>query len=173
MFLRSPHILFFAAIVALTASAAGCQRPGAKPALPGNPAPSFTLKDLDGSAVRLTDHAGKVVVIDFWATWCGPCKKASRELEELHRKYRERGVLVIGISVDTGGDAVAKVKEFAAAQGLSYLLLLDDGSVKKAYGVTRIPSSFVLDRDHIIRDLYPGFRPGLGSDISRTIEKLL
>lgn len=168
--LLSPSFLLFA--VCLIA-APSCTRPEKKPALPGNPAPLFSLRTPDGLTARLEDHAGSVIIIDFWATWCGPCKKASKELEVLHRKYRERGVAVIGISVDSGSDAADNVRDFAAAQKITYLLLLDDGTVKKAYGVTRIPSTFVLDRDHVIRDLYPGFRPGLGGDISRTIDRLL
>ena len=166
-----------AAVVVLTflMSASGCTRNESKPALPGNPAPAFSLRDLEGRSVRLADVAGKAFVVDFWATWCGPCKKASKELEDLHRRYQDRGVVIIGISVDSGGDAAEKVRSFAKEQGLTYLLLLDDGSgsVKKAYSVTRIPTTFVLDRDRIIRDLYPGFRPGLGGDIGRTIDKLL
>ena len=157
----------------LFAISAGCKRPVSKPAIPGNPAPAFSLLDIQGKEVRLADHAGKVVVIDFWATWCGPCKKASAELEELHRNYRGRGVVVIGISVDKGLDAAAKVKDFASAHGITYLLLLDNESTKKAYGVVRIPTTFVLDRGHIIRDTYPGFRPGISNEIGRTIEKLL
>ncbi len=164
---------FSALLLAAVLSTPGCTPTETKPALPGNPAPPFTLKDPDGRTVRLADLAGRVVVLDFWATWCGPCLKASAELEALHRKYRDRGVVVVGISVDTGGDAAGKVKAFAAAQKLGYLLLLDDNSVKKAYGVTRIPSTFILDRGLIIRDLYPGYRPGLGDDIDRAVGKLL
>jgi peroxiredoxin len=171
---RVKHILVLTVLIAAAAlSMPACKRPATKPALPGNPAPAFALMDLDGRKVRLEDYAGKAVILDFWATWCGPCKKATEELEQIHRKYRDRGVVVIGISVDKGGDAATQVKEFAARQGITYLLLLDDDTTKSSYGVTVIPATFVLDRDHIIRDLYPGFRPGIGSEISHTLDKLL
>jgi peroxiredoxin len=168
-YIRSTAAFLLACVLIVPA----CTRKETKPALPGNPAPSFSLKDIEGNTIRLEDHAGKVIVIDFWATWCGPCKDATRELEDIHRKFGNRSVVVIGISVDTGGGAAAQVKEFAARQKITYLLLLDDGNAKKAYGVTVVPATYILDRGHIIRDLYPGFRPGIGSEIERTIEKLL
>ena len=158
--------------IMLPAMLGSCKRTASLPPTIGNPAPAFALKDIEGRTVRLSDLADKIVVIDFWATWCGPCKKATEELEALHRKFRDRGVVVIGISVDKGGDAAAKVKEFASRQGMSYLLLLDDGTAKAAYQANVIPASFVLDRQHIIRNTYPGFRPGIGGEIGTTIEKL-
>ena len=170
-FQRSFPIMLFLCI-AFLAVFNGCKRTTTPPTI-GNPAPAFALKDLEGKVVRLSDLAGKVVVIDFWATWCGPCKKATEELESLHRKYRDRGVVVIGISVDKGGDAAAKVKEFANRQGMTYLLLMDDGTAKTAYQVNIIPATFVLDQQHIIRNTYPGFRPGIGGEIETMIEKLL
>lgn len=152
---------------------ATCRNEGS-PATAGNPAPPFTLTDINGNRVRLADFSGKVVVLDFWATWCGPCREATAELEDIHRTYIKRGVSVVGISIDEGKNAKAVVREFASKNKLSYLVLLDnDGHTKKAYGVTRIPTTFVLDQKHIIREIYPGFRSGIGRQISLDIEKLL
>jgi peroxiredoxin len=123
--------------------------------------------------MRLADHAGKVVVLDFWATWCGPCKEAVGELKELQKQFDGRGVVIIGISVDKGGDASAKVREFARQHGITYQLLIDDGSAYRSYGIARIPATFVLDRAHIIRNSYPGFQPGMGRQIALDIGKLL
>jgi len=143
------------------------------PALPGNPAPPFTLKDANGKIVSLSDLSGKVVVLDFWATWCGPCKDAVGELETLQKKFADRGVIIVGISVNKESDAAVRVQEFAKRHGLTYPLVIDDGSAYKAYGVTRIPATYILDRGHIIRETYPGFRHGISSEISQRIDKLL
>jgi peroxiredoxin len=112
-------------------------------------------------------------VIDFWATWCGPCKEATKELEDLHRRYGSRGVIVVGISIDKGADAATKVREFVTEHGLTYRVIVDDGSAYKAYGITRIPATVILDRQHIIRQSYPGFRSGLGREIALEVEKFL
>jgi peroxiredoxin len=149
-----------------------CTKPE-PPAVPGNPAPAFSLADVNGKPLRLADLAGSVVVLDFWATWCGPCKKAVRELEVIHRTYGSRGVVVIGISVDTEKDAAATVRDFAAKNGMTYLLALDDGSVKRRYGVVRIPATYIIGRDRTIRETYPGYQEGLGKRISADVEKLL
>lgn len=149
------------------------QKKTSVPAVPGNPAPAFTLKDPDGNVKRLSEYAGRVIVLDFWATWCGPCKEAVGEFKELHKRYADRGVIIIGISVDKGSDAPAKVKEFAREHGIPYQLLVDDGSAYKSYGIARIPATFILDRSHIIKTTYPGFQPGIGGQIALEIEKLL
>lgn len=149
----------------------GCtQTRSQPPAIPGNPAPEFSLKDVNGKTVTLADFAGKALVMDFWATWCGPCKDAVPELEALHRAYRDKGVVVIGISVNKESDAAARVKEFAARHGMTYTLVIDDGSAYKAYGVTRIPATVVIDRGHLIKAVYPGFRPGIGKEIAADLD---
>jgi peroxiredoxin len=150
----------------------GCTKPG-PPALPGNPAPVFSLIDVSGKPLRLADHENKVVVLDFWATWCGPCEKATKELEAIHQAYGGRGVVVIGVSVDTGKDAGARVREFAARHGMTYLLAVDDGSLQRRYGAVRIPATFILDRNHIIRTTYPGFQEDMGKRIAADVDQLL
>lgn len=161
-------------VVMLLGPAGGCDRPGTHaPAVPGNPAPPFSLKDADGRPITLADHAGKAVVLDFWATWCGPCNDAAKELELLQKNYRDKGVVVIGISVNKERDAAARVKEFANRHGLAYVLVIDDGSAYKAYGVTRIPATFLLDREHRIREIYPGYRPGIGREIAARLDNII
>ncbi len=139
----------------------------------GNKAPSFTLKDIDSKKVSLSDFSGKVVVIDFWATWCHTCKELTSELEELHRKYKDRGVVILGISMDSGGGAMQKVKGFAEKNNLTYLMPMDDGKASTSYAVYNIPATYILDRNHVIIKIYKGYIPGLGDRIAEQIEKLL
>jgi peroxiredoxin len=139
----------------------------------GSKAPTFTLKDTGGTSVKLSDFSGKVVVIDFWATWCGPCKELTAELEQLYRKYGDRGVVILGISMDSGGGAVQKVKDFAEKNNLTYSMLMDDGKVSGSYTVYNLPTTYILDRNHIIVKIYKGYATGLGDTMAGQIEQLL
>jgi peroxiredoxin len=139
----------------------------------GNKAPSFALKDTEGKSVRLSDFSGRVVVMEFWATWCGPCKESSVELEKLYRKYKDRGVVVLGISMDFGSGAVQKVKGYAETNDLTYLMLMDDGKASDTYRIYNIPATYILDRNHVIVKIYKGYMAGLGDRIAEEIERLL
>ena len=139
----------------------------------GNRAPSFMLKDVRGNNVSLSDFKGKVVVMDFWTTWCSWCKETTQELEKLHNNYKDRDVVFLGISMDSGSNAEKKVRNFAQKYQLTYLMLIDDGSASKSYQVNKLPTTYILDRDHIIKQIYPGYLPSLGDRIAETIEKSL
>lgn len=119
--------------------------------VPPTPAPSWELKDLNGRTVRSDDFKGKVLVVDFWATWCGPCRHEIPGYVELQKKYGKDGLAIVGIAVS---DRLAAVKKFAADQGLNYTVLLDDGSgVPEKFGtIEAIPTTFIIDRDGNLRD---------------------
>lgn len=102
-----------------------------------------------------------------------PCRESTTELENLHRKYRDRGVVVLGISMGVGGDAAYRVRDFANKHHLTYLLLMDDKKTSASYAVYNIPETYILDRDHRFVKKYPGYKPGLGDLIAAEIEKLL
>jgi peroxiredoxin len=139
----------------------------------GGAAPAFALKGLDGKTVSLSDFRGKVVVLDFWATWCHSCKETSQELQLLHEKADDSRVVVLGVSMDIGGSAVQQVKDFMAEYKLSYPMLMGNDAVKKSYAVTRIPVTYLLNKDHIIIKTYVGAVPEMGEKISEQIKKLL
>ncbi len=139
----------------------------------GNRAPSFMLKDVRGNNVSLPDFKGKIVVMDFWTTWCSWCKETTQEMEKLHNNYKDRDVVFLGISMDSGSNAQQKVKDFARKYDLTYLMLIDNGSASKSYQVNKLPTTYILDKDHIIKQIYPGYLPALGEKIAETIEKSL
>jgi DsbE subfamily thiol:disulfide oxidoreductase len=114
------------------------------------PAPAWTLKNLDGKAVSLSDFKGKVVILDFWATWCPPCRAEIPSFIELQKQYGNQGLAVIGLSLDESG--ATAVKKFVDKTGMNYTVVMADQAVAKAYGgVEAIPTTFVIDRQgHII-----------------------
>src|SRR5438105_1885112 len=110
------------------------------------PAPDFELKSLDGRTVRLSDFRGKVVVLNFWATWCAPCRVETPWLVDLYRQYKEQGLEVVGISMDDGEQE--HVAEFAKELGINYTVLLGNHAVGDAYGGLRfLPQTFFIDRN--------------------------
>ena len=129
----------------------------APPSPSGKSAPSFTLRDLNGNQVSLSDFKGKVVILDFWATWCPPCVQEIPHFIELYEKYKEQGFAMVGISLDHGG--VSVVKSFVKKYQVNYPILMTDGQVDKAYGnITSIPTTFVIDRQGNIRRQYIGYQ---------------
>lgn len=116
--------------------------------LRGKPAPGFTLTDTDGKKVSLADLKGHPVVVNFWATWCGPCKLEMPWFQEFATKYKPQGLVILGLSQDDG-IAPAEVAHAAKKIGVSYPVLLPDGKdvVSKAYGgVDYLPETFYIDR---------------------------
>lgn len=119
----------------------------------GQPAPEFALESLEGKTIRLSDFRGKAVLVNFWATWCQPCKIEMPWFEEMQKQYGPKGFQVVGIAMDDAGkDEIAK---FAKDMGVNYPILIGKEAVGDAYGgVQFLPSSFFVDRqgkvvDHI------------------------
>lgn len=121
-------------------------------------APDFKLLDLAGKSTSLADYKGKVVILDFWATWCGPCRMEIPHFIELQKIYGEKGLEVVGVSLDQGGKK--DVEPFAKAKSINYDMLLGNNEVAMAYGgVKGIPTTFVLTQDGKIYKKYVGVRP--------------
>ncbi len=123
----------------------------------GKPAPAFTLLDLNGKKISLSDFKGKVVIIDFWATWCPPCVKEIPHFIDLYKEYKDKGLAIVGISVDHQGINV--VKAFNKRYKINYPILMADSQVSRAYGNIRsIPTTFVIDPSGNFQKMYVGYR---------------
>ena len=125
-------------------------------ALKAEPAPAFDLQDLNGKSVKLSDFKGKVVILDFWATWCPPCRAEIPHFVELQNEYRDKGLVVVGVSLDQGGPGV--VSSFVKQQGINYPIVMGDDSVTSKYGdIQAIPTTFVIDSNGNIVGKHEGF----------------
>ncbi len=115
-------------------------------ALVGAPVPALVGETTTGETFRASDHKGRVLLVNFWATWCGPCKMEIPHLIELQKKYGPRGLQVVGLSIDREGMAV--VRPFAEKQGFNYPILMAPEGAQKAFGgVEAIPASFLIDKN--------------------------
>ena len=136
-------------------------------------APDFTLDTLDGNKVTLSELRGKVVVVNFWATWCPPCRAETPALEKSYEQYKDSGVVILGVNL-TNQDVVSEVESFVHEFQLTYPILLDrDGSVSSSlYQIKGLPSTFFVNREGIIRTMLVG-GPMSEAFIRSKIEALL
>lgn len=133
-------------------------------------APDFELKDGAGRIVRLSDYKGKVVLLDFWATWCGPCKAEIPWLNELSRKYESEGVVVLGISMDE--DRWDAVKPFMDKVPIAYPVLMGTRRVAYLYGdIEGLPVAFFVDREQRVAAIQAG--PSSRKSVEQTLKSLL
>jgi thiol-disulfide isomerase/thioredoxin len=126
------------------------------------PAPDFNLKDFDGNLVKLSDLKGKVVVIDFWATWCGPCKMSFPALQKVYNKYKDNpDILILALDTwereKTDAEKEQKVKDFIADNKYTFKVLFDDLDIVSKYEVTGIPTKFIIDKNGIMQFKTIGF----------------
>jgi len=147
-----------------------CSLSVAAAAVPG-PAPDFTLKSLGGGNMKLSEMAGNVVLINFWASWCGPCREEMPLLNALHKKYQPLGFTVIGINVE---EQVDSARGFLADFPVDFPVLLDSQNrVSKLYQVNAMPTKVVVDRDDNMRFLHKGYKSGDEQKYREMVKKLV
>ena len=138
---------------------------------PNAVAPDFTLRGADGRNVRLDELRGQVVLVNFWATWCGPCREEMPRLNTLYEKYRKSGFVLLGVNVD---DDPRTALATAAKLNISFPVLLDtDKKVSRLYDLNTMPSTLVIDRDGKLRFLTRGYHDGTEHDYEQQIRGLL
>jgi peroxiredoxin len=140
-------------------------------------APKWTLPDLDGGTVQLSDFKGKVVVLDFWGSWCGPCRQEMPHIQKLHDQYKDKGVAVIGINWEKNNTAEARLKaakSFVAQYGYTFPMAIDhDRQAVTDYAVEGFPSVYLVDKTGMIRYRNVGFDPKIAEVLTAQIESLL
>jgi len=161
MFIKKTALLLF--VIALIF---GCTNRSERTA---NAATDFILQDMDGKNVNLADFKGKPVLIDFWATWCPPCRDAIPAIEKLHKAYSGKGLVVLGISLDQGG--WDDVKSFIAEYGITYPILKGTEEVAAQYKVRTIPMLVIVDKEGKIYKRYLGF--GDDEQLEKDIKSVL
>ncbi|HTS36959.1 MAG TPA: TlpA disulfide reductase family protein [Candidatus Solibacter sp.] len=173
---RSPMSLFVAAVVAALMLYFGfhmARRAGPthrSSTVKSSPAPDFTLQSLDGKDMRLSDFRGKAVLLNFWATWCGPCKIEMPWFVELQKEYGPQGFQIVGVAMDDSSKE--DIAKFAKDMGVNYPVLIGKEAVGEAYGgVPALPESFFISRDGKIMDKFIGLR-GKG-EVEDAIKKTL
>jgi len=123
----------------------------------GRLAPDFALEDLQGNTIRLSDFRGKTVLVNFWATWCPPCRAEMPHLQKFYEDYRSRDVVILGVNLTPTEKNADRVREFANERQLTFPVVLDEeGAVMNAYKVVSYPTTFLLDAGGVIREIFHG-----------------
>ena len=170
------NLLVAACFLALVLVSCACRKETETSVVPGDvgiggKAPDFTLKNLKDENFSFRSLKGKVVLLDFWATWCYPCRVEIPHFVELYEKYHSKGFEVVGIALDKDGADV--VRPFAEKEGISYTVVIGDTDVAEDYGGIRaIPTTFVIDKNGTIYSKYVGVPKDMGV-FEEDVKKLL
>ncbi len=137
---------------------------------PAGLAPDFTLKTLDGQEITLSQLKGKVVLLDFWTTWCGPCRESIPHLIQLYNDYREKGFELIGMDVDKGD--VETVRKFVKSMDIPYPIVVAPEEVARSYRVNGIPTTILIDKEGNIRERVAGFSNAISQRLAAKVAEL-
>jgi peroxiredoxin len=139
--------------------------------LTGQEAPDFVLKSASGTNMRLSEYRGKVVMINFWATWCGPCRQEMPLLDDLYTRYERVGFSLLGVNID---DDSSRAMQMAEELGVSFPVLFDERKeVSKLYQVEAMPVTVLVDREGKVRHVHLGYKPGYEEKYLTEIRSLL
>ena len=134
-------------------------------------APDFTLRSVAGANLRLQEQRGQVVMVNFWATWCPPCRQEMPHLNRIYDKYRASGFVLLGVNIDDDPRAAA---DLAAKLGVKFPVLLDtDKKVSRAYDMSAMPATLLIDRDGRVRHIHRGYRDGVERTYEEQVRSLL
>ncbi len=140
--------------------------------LAGQQAPDFTTVNIQGEKVSLSQYRGQVVILNFWATWCPPCKEEMPSMEQLHQTFKDRGLVMLAVNVEENGQEV--VSKFLEKTPYSFPILLDeDAKIQNTYGVFRFPETFIIDKNGVVIEKIIGGRDWMRGSTYKTIDFLL
>jgi len=161
--------LFRLIVVAMSLFGLGVMPANAK--IISGKAPVFTLKSRGGHNLRLSDYRGQVVLINFWASWCGPCRQEMPLLENLYKRYNKLGFTIMGVNVDTDS---TKANNYLKDMTVTFPIVYDiSNAVSKSFNVNAMPTTVIVDRNGNMRFLHQGYRPGYENDYKKEVVQLI
>ncbi|MEA3544358.1 MAG: TlpA disulfide reductase family protein [Thermodesulfobacteriota bacterium] len=170
--IKSAVVLLLFTLLLVGCDNSTSESPVPKGGLIGNIAPDFTLTDMEGQPVSLSQFRGKVVILNFWATWCPPCREEMPSMEQLYRENKDQDLVMLAVNVDENGKAA--VTKFLKRTPHSFPILLDSENIaQNAYGVFRFPESFIIDRNGIVVEKIIGGRDWMTGSVFKLVNFLL
>jgi len=158
-------VIFLIAVLLVGGNAFAATKPTLKKAT------DFTVKSLSGENIKLSERRGRVVIVNFWATWCTPCKKELPYFNQLYGKYKHVGLEILGVNIDKTS---AEAKKMSSALAISFPVLLDpSGKVSDLYQIRSMPTTYVIGKDGMVRHVHWGFGPDEPARYEREIRSLL
>lgn len=158
-------------LLTLCLSLAGVAFTSSASALVGKSAPDFTLKSLTGENLNLNEQKGNIIVLNFWASWCGPCRKEMPILQEFHDQYTDLGVQVWGVNVEQENQAG---RDFISKLAVDFPILFDNKNTLSAqYQVDAMPTTAIVDRSGVVRYVFRGYKDGYEKKYAKAIKKLI
>jgi cytochrome c biogenesis protein CcmG/thiol:disulfide interchange protein DsbE len=170
--LKCSFFAYFLIFVLCVSSIFFLSRCGKEEKEPTSPlAPDFTLRTLDGQEITLFKLKGKVILLDFWATWCGPCRESIPHLIQLYNTYQKNGLEVIGMNMDR--ENISTVRHFVKSMDIPYPIAITPYQVERSYGVTGLPTTILIDKDGRIREKIAGYTSEIAKQMTAKALELI